>query len=60
VQNSLQGGVSFFPNANSGVVNLTTNGGRFNYNSLQMEFRRRFTQGLSLQANYTFQKILST
>lgn len=46
-------------NPNGGVLNLTTNGGRFNYNSLQMEFRRRFTQGLSLQANYTFQKILT-
>ncbi|MDT5270571.1 MAG: hypothetical protein QOH49_2757 [Acidobacteriota bacterium] len=46
-------------NPNGGVLNLTTNGGRYNYNSLQVEFRRRFTQGLSLQANYTFQKILT-
>jgi hypothetical protein len=46
-------------NPNAGVANFTTNGGRYNYNSLQMEFRRRFTQGLSLQANYTFQKILT-
>ncbi|MFL6257889.1 MAG: carboxypeptidase regulatory-like domain-containing protein [Pyrinomonadaceae bacterium] len=46
-------------NPNAGVANFTTNGGRFNYNSLQAEFRRRFTQGLSLQANYTFQKILT-
>ncbi len=46
-------------NPQGGVLNLTTNGGRFNYNSLQMEFRRRFTQGLSLTANYTFQKILT-
>jgi hypothetical protein len=46
-------------NPSGGVLNLTTNGGRFNYNSLQMEFRRRFTQGLSLTANYTFQKILT-
>jgi hypothetical protein len=46
-------------NPNGGVLNLTTNGGRYNYNSLQTEFRRRFTQGLSLQANYTFQKILT-
>jgi hypothetical protein len=46
-------------NPSGGVLNLTTNGGRFNYNSLQIEFRRRFTQGLSLQANYNFQKILT-
>lgn len=46
-------------NPSGGVLNLTTNGGRYNYNSLQMEFRRRFTQGLSLTANYTFQKILT-
>jgi hypothetical protein len=52
-------GVNFLANRNAGVANYTTNGGRFNYNSLQMEFRRRFTQGLSLQANYTFQKILT-
>jgi hypothetical protein len=52
-------GVKFLANNNAGVANFTTNGGRFNYNSLQVEFRRRFTQGLSLQANYTFQKILT-
>jgi hypothetical protein len=46
-------------NPTGGVLNLTTNGGRFNYNSLQVEFRRRFTQGLSFQGNYTFQKILT-
>jgi hypothetical protein len=51
--------IGFLPNPNAGVVNFTTNGGRFNYNSLQVEFRRRFTGGLSLQANYTFQKILT-
>jgi hypothetical protein len=50
---------AFLTNPNAGVANYTTNGGRFNYNSLQMEFRRRFTQGLSMTANYTFQKILT-
>ncbi len=59
VQNGLTGSVQFQPNPNAGVVNILTNGGRYNYNSLQAEFRRRFTQGLSLQANYTFQKVLS-
>ncbi len=59
VQNNLAGSVPFTPNPNSGVVNFTTNGGHYNYNALQAEFRRRFTQGLSLTANYTFQKILT-
>jgi hypothetical protein len=49
----------FLANPNAGVANFTTNGGRYNYNALQVEFRRRFTQGLSLTANYTFQKILT-
>ncbi|HEX9543761.1 MAG TPA: hypothetical protein VF955_01170, partial [Pyrinomonadaceae bacterium] len=30
-----------------------------NYNALQVEVRRRFSQGLFLQANYTFQKTLT-
>ncbi|HEV7744902.1 MAG TPA: TonB-dependent receptor [Pyrinomonadaceae bacterium] len=51
--------IGFVANPNAGVVNLTTNGGRYNYNALQTEIRRRFTGGLSLQANYTFQKILT-
>jgi hypothetical protein len=51
--------IGFTANPNAGVVNLTTNGGRYNYNALQTELRRRFTNGLSLQANYTFQKILT-
>lgn len=59
VQNDLTGTVPFLANPNAGIVNILTNGGRYNYNSLQVEFRRRFTQGLSLQANYTFSKVLT-
>jgi hypothetical protein len=51
--------INFLNNPNAGVVNFTTNGGRYNYNSLQVEYRRRYIKGLSLQANYTWQKILS-
>ena len=52
-------GINFRANPNAGVVDLLTNSGRYRYNALQMEIRRRFTQGFSFQANYTFQKILS-
>jgi len=46
-------------NPNTGVVDLLTNSARYNYNSLQMEIRRRFSKGLTFQANYTFQKSLT-
>ncbi len=36
-----------------------SNTGEFNYNSAQVEVRRRFSQGLQLQANYTFSKNLT-
>ncbi|MGE3465503.1 MAG: hypothetical protein AB7J13_01105, partial [Pyrinomonadaceae bacterium] len=57
----------FFPNAralllnnpNAGVVDLLTNVGKYRYNSLQMELRRRFTNGFQFQANYTFGKTLT-
>lgn len=49
---------SVVANAAAGVVNLTTNGGKFRYNSMQAEVRRRFSDGYSFQVNYTFQKIL--
>ncbi len=47
------------PNRNAGVVDFLSNSGRYRYNSLQAEIRRRFTKGLAFQANYTFQKILA-
>jgi Carboxypeptidase regulatory-like domain len=53
-------GVNFRPNRNAGPVDFLMNGGRYRYNSLQAEIRRRFTHGLTFQANYTFQKILSS
>lgn len=52
-------GVRFRPNPNAGVVDLLTNNGKFRYNSLQVELRRRFAQGFAFQANYTFQKTLT-
>jgi len=52
-------GFKFQPNPNTGQAMLFTNGSFFRYNSLQMEFRRRFSKGLYLQSNYTFQKNLT-
>jgi hypothetical protein len=51
--------VAFLANPASGVVNLLQNDSWYNYNSLQMEVRRRFTDGLYFQANYTFSKNLT-
>jgi len=47
------------PNKNIYAADAIINGGRLNYNSLQVEFRRRNVHGFSFQANYTFSKDLS-
>jgi hypothetical protein len=59
VQAGETGTVQILPNPNMGILDLLGNLGRSNYNALQIELRRRFSQGLFLQANYTFQKTLS-
>src|SRR5262249_24922444 len=59
IQGANTGTVNFLANPSTGVANLFVNGSIFRYNSLQAEFRRRFTKGLYFQANYTFQKTLS-
>ena len=59
IQNNLASGVKFLANPSTGVANFTTNGGKYRYNSLQAEIRRRFTGGLQFAVNYTFQKILA-
>jgi hypothetical protein len=51
--------VNFVANPATGVVDFFTNSGYYNYNSLQVELRRRFSQGLYFQANYTFSKNLT-
>jgi len=50
---------AFLANPNTGVVDLLTNGARSNYNAMQLELRRRFANGFSYQANYTFGKLLT-
>jgi hypothetical protein len=53
------GTVQILPNPNMGILDLLGNLGRSNYNALQVEVRRRWSQGLLLQANYTFEKTLT-
>jgi len=52
------GSVQILPNQNMGILDLLGNLGESNYNALQVELRRRYSHGLLLQANYTFQKTL--
>ena len=59
VQLGQTGSVQILPNPNMGILDLLGNLGKSNYNALQVEVRRRFSQGLFLQANYTFQKTLT-
>ena len=59
IQGGFTNGFPFLANPNTGVANLLQNGARYNYNSVQLELRRRFSQGLYFQANYTFQKTLT-
>jgi len=57
--NGLNGAVPIVKNPNVFVDEILTNSGRFRYNGLQAEVRRRFNNGISVQANYTFQKTLT-
>jgi len=57
--NALTGTVNFNPNPSIFVSDVVTNGAYFNYNSLQMELRRRLSHGLWMNANYTFEKGLT-
>ncbi|HTH38718.1 MAG TPA: carboxypeptidase-like regulatory domain-containing protein [Pyrinomonadaceae bacterium] len=51
--------ISFLPNPAAGAIDVMVNDARYNYNSLQIEVRRRFSQGLYFQANYTYSKNLT-
>jgi hypothetical protein len=46
-------------NPNTGAVDFLTNSAKYRYNALQIEIRRRFSKGLTFQANYTFQRNLT-
>ena len=59
VQNALAGSVRFLPNPATGVANVFQNGAFSKYHSLQTEVRRRFSNGLEMQANYSFGKTIT-
>ena len=49
----------FVANPNAAFVRVLGNNSMSNYNSLQLEFRRRFSRGLQFQADYTFAKAIT-
>lgn len=51
--------VNLLPNPGTGVANIFDNGASYRYDALQVELRRRFSQGLYFQGNYTFSKNLT-
>ena len=57
--NGRSGTVNFFQNKYATEADILTNYSSSSYNALQVEARHRFKQGLSLEANYTFSKVLS-
>jgi outer membrane receptor protein involved in Fe transport len=57
--NAINGNLNFFPNPNALSSVYLTNFSNSSYNSLQLEVRHRFQNGLQYQANYVFSKWLS-
>ena len=51
--------VNFYQNPNIGSIEVLGNDAYYNYNSMQLELRKRFSNGLYLQANYTWSKNLT-
>jgi hypothetical protein len=49
----------FVANPNAAFARVLGNSSYSNYHSLQTEIRRRFSNGLSFQANYTFSKTMT-
>src|SRR4029077_3486471 len=58
-ENGINGAVNFFANPNALAADMITNYSSSSYNSLQLVARHRTKSGLSMEANYTFSKVLS-
>jgi len=57
--NRINGPINFYNNPNAQGTNLMTNYSRSTYDSLQVDYTRRFAKGYSFQVNYVFAKALS-
>jgi hypothetical protein len=57
--NGINGKLNFFPNPNALSSVYLTNFSNSHFDSLQLEVRHRFQNGLQYQANYVFSKLLS-
>lgn len=55
----LAGDVAFLPNPLAVSAQYLTNASSASYHALQLDLRRRLRDGLQLQANYAFSKVLS-
>ncbi len=53
------GPINFFPNPYATSLRLMTNYSNSTYNAVQLEARTRDWHGLTVQANYTFSKVLT-
>ena len=51
--------IAFRHNQNAFVADLVTNYSNSSYHAMQLEVRRRATEGLQFQANYSFSKVLT-
>src|SRR5204863_3077000 len=57
VANGLAGNF-FVANPNAAFVNVLKNDAKSNYNAMEIELRRRFSNGLQFQADYTWSKAM--
>jgi hypothetical protein len=55
----VNGDYSFFQNRYALGTNVVTNYSNATYNAGQVDYRRNFSRGLQLQANYTYSKVMS-
>ena len=57
--NGLNGDIDFFRNPVALGTDFLTNYSNSTYNALQFDVRRRYSRGLTIEANYSFSKVLS-
>ncbi|MBI4907869.1 MAG: TonB-dependent receptor [Acidobacteria bacterium] len=57
--NRLQAPFNFYTNPNALGTNLVSNYSNSTYHGLQIDYNKRFSKGLQLNANYTWSKVIS-